>query len=74
MRRYPAKSAAARYGDRIRIGPNDGLHVRVDLADIAAVAHVLTTGADGNNVIGIGDGDASARAQCEIAVAYGVVS
>jgi hypothetical protein len=56
-RRYvrPPKLAVAVYGNDIGVGPNNGLHIRVDLADIAAVAHVLSGKADGNNVTGRGD-------------------
>ena len=35
-----AKPSGAGYGDRIRIGPNNGLNVEVDAADKATVVHV----------------------------------
>jgi hypothetical protein len=58
----------------IWVGPNLRLNIGVDLANKTSVAHVRTTGPDGNNVIDIDDFDASARAQCDIAVADGIVS
>ena len=47
----PAESAAAIYGNLIGVGSNNGLHSGVDVADIATVAHIRTTGSDSNNVI-----------------------
>jgi hypothetical protein len=40
-----------------------------DLADITAVAHVRTNGADTNDIIGCGDHSAGNKAQRDIAVA-----
>ncbi len=51
----PPKSTTAVYGNRIGIGPNLGLHGSVNLADKAAVAQVITAGADGNHVASRGD-------------------
>ena len=61
-----AKSAAAGYGDRIRIGPNNGLRIGVDVADKAAVAHVRAERPDRDNVIGCGN--ASTRIETQGAV------
>jgi hypothetical protein len=55
-RRYvsAAESAAAVYGNQVRIRPNLWLHVRLDLADVATVAHVFATDvrANANNTVG----------------------
>src|SRR6266540_4916814 len=73
-RRYvaPTQSAAAGYGDIIGVSSNDGLHVRVDLANIATVVHVLTGGTYTNNIIGGGHAGASIEAQGSVEVAGGV--
>ena len=58
-----AKSAVAVDGNHVWVGANLRLNVRIDLADIAAVAHVLTTSADGNDIVGRTDAIAGASAQ-----------
>ena len=45
------KSAVAVYRDHVWVRAHLRLNVRIDLADIAAVAHVLSTTADGNDVV-----------------------
>ena len=69
-RRYvtAAKSAAAGYGDRIRIGPNNGLHVGVDVADKAAIVHVRAERADTDNVIGCRNSSTGIEAQGSVIV------
>src|SRR6476620_47699 len=62
----PSKSAAAVYRDIIGIGPNLRLNIGIDPTDIAAVAHVLTIGAAGNDIISRGDITASTVAYCDI--------
>ena len=47
-----AKSAVAVYRDQVWVGSNLRLNIGIDLADITAVAHVLSTTADGNNIVG----------------------
>ena len=69
-----AKSAVAVYRNQIGVGANLRLNIGINLADIAAVAHVLTRGADGNYLIRGIDGAAAEYAQADIAVAGGVVS
>jgi hypothetical protein len=49
-----AEPAIAVYRDQIWIGANLRLNVGINLADIAAVAHVLSTDADSNHVVGRG--------------------
>ena len=70
-RRYvsSAESTVAVYGNEVRIRPNLWLHIRVDLTDKTAVAYVLTSRADGNNVVGVRDAAASGSAQGDISVA-----
>src|SRR6187431_871261 len=67
-RRYvrAAESAVAVYRDQIWIGTNLRLNIVVDLADKTAVAHVLSIGTDGNNVIGRDDVLAGNTAQSDI--------
>ena len=50
-----AKSAVAVYRDEIWIGANLRLNVGINLADIAAVAHVCTIDANRNDVISGGN-------------------
>src|SRR6266542_6180392 len=56
-RRYvtPAKSSGAGYRDRIRVSPNNGLHVEIGVADIAAAVYVRARCADTDDVTGRGD-------------------
>ncbi len=74
-RRYvgAAESAAAVYGNVIGVGSHNRLHVRVDLADVASVAHVRSIDTDTNNVISRGDADAGCKTHGNIAAAGGVV-
>jgi hypothetical protein len=48
------------------------LNVGIDLADIAAITNVLTSGADSNHVTGRGDGAAGSSAQGGVEIAGGV--
>jgi hypothetical protein len=50
-----AKSAVAVYRNLVWVGPNLRLNIRVNLPDIATVAHVCTICANRNNVISVGD-------------------
>src|SRR6266540_4426942 len=70
-----AKSAAAIYSNKIGIGTDLGLHVRVDLADVAAVAHVLAIDvrANANNAVGRRDAAAGLPAHSRVEAAAGVV-
>src|SRR6266511_2367841 len=70
-----AKSAAAIYSNKIGIGTDLGLHVRVDLADVAAVAHVLAIDvrANANNAVGRRDAAAGLPAHSRVEDAAGVV-
>src|SRR6266545_5630356 len=56
-RRYvsAAKSSGAGYRDRIRVSPNNGLHVEIGVADIAAAVYVRARCADTDDVTGRGD-------------------
>jgi hypothetical protein len=76
-RRYvrPAKSAAAVYGNQVRIRPNLWLHVRIDLADIATVAHVLAIDvrANADNAVGRRDAATGLPAHSRVEDAAGVV-
>jgi len=47
-----AEPAGAVYRDRVWVDANLRLNVGINLADIAAVAHVLTANADGDNIVG----------------------
>ncbi len=68
------KPAAAGYRDRIGVGPNNRLHIGVDVADKAAVAHVRPSSADTNNVTGRGDTVSSVSAQRRVEVAASAIS
>src|SRR5882762_63105 len=46
------KSAVAVYGNEIWVRSDLRLNIGIDLADIAAVAHILGTDADSNHLIG----------------------
>jgi hypothetical protein len=48
----PTKSTVAVCGNEIWVRSDLRLNIGINLADIAAVAHVLTTDADGNHVVG----------------------
>ncbi len=76
-RRYvsAAESAAAVYGNQVRIRPNLWLHVRIDLADIATVAHVLAIDvrANADNAVGPGDAATGLPAHSRVEDAAGVV-
>src|SRR6266508_3526998 len=65
------KSSGAGYGNRIRIGPNNGLHIGVEIADKATVVHVRACGLDTNNVTGCCH-NTGTSAQCDVAVAAGI--
>ena len=69
-----AKSAVAVDGNPVWVGANLRLNVRIDLSYKTAVAHVLTKGADGNNLVRGTDGGAGGKAQCDIVVAATVVT
>jgi hypothetical protein len=60
-RRYvsAAESAAAVYGNQVRIRPHLWLDVRIDLADIATVADVLATDVRANADYAVGRRDAT---------------
>src|SRR5262249_52744360 len=47
-----AEPAVAVYRNEVWINTNLGLNIGINLADIAAVAYVLSTNADGNNIVG----------------------
>jgi len=66
------KSAVAVYRNEIWIGANLRLNVRINLADIAAVAHVLSTDADGNNIVGRAQANTGSSAQGSIEGSTGV--
>ena len=75
-RRYvsAAESAAAVYGNQVRIRPNLWLHVRIDLADIATVAHVLAIDVRANADNAVGRRDATGLpAHSRVEDAAGVV-
>jgi hypothetical protein len=64
-RRYvtSAKSSGAGYRDGVRVGPNNRLHIGVDVADKATVVHVQPRGSYTDNVTSRGDLDAGKSAQ-----------
>ena len=70
----PAKSSAHGYGNRVRIRPNNGLHVGVDVADKAMVTHVRAfhVRADTDDVTCCGNVAAGSLAQGYVVVAAGV--
>ena len=66
------ESAVAVYRDQVWIGANLRLNVGIDLADIAAVAHVLTANADGDNIVGRAHATTGPSAQGSVEGATGV--
>ena len=70
-----AKSAAAVYSNVIGVGPNNGLHVGVDVADKATVVQVPTgdVGTDADNISSRGDVGAGTLAQGRVRAARAVV-
>ena len=67
-----AKSAVAVYRNEIWIGANLRLNVGINLADIAAVARVLSTNADSNNVVGRAHATACSSAYSCVETSAGV--
>ena len=67
-----SESAVAVYRDQIWIGANLRLNIGINVADIAAVAHVLTSNADGNNIVGRGDTSTGPSAQGSVEGSAGV--
>ena len=67
-----AKSSGAGYRNRIRIGPNDRLHVRVDVTDKTAVTYVRACGADTNNIVGRRNAETGILAQGRVVAADAV--
>src|SRR5206468_4668831 len=59
--------------DRVRIGPDNWLHVGVDVADKTAVAHVRSWSADADNVTGRANSKARKITQCDVDIAGSVV-
>ena len=64
--------AIAVYRDQVWIGANLRLNVRIYLADIAAVAHVLGTDADSNHVVGRAHATTGPSAQGSVEGSTGV--
>lgn len=73
-RRYvtASKPAAAGYGNRIRISPNNRLHVQIDIADKDAAAHIGARRHDADNVSSRGNVAAGASAERDIAVSSAI--
>jgi hypothetical protein len=70
----PAKSSATGYRNQIGVGPNLRLHIQVDLANIAAVIHVFSVGADRDNTMSVGNAATRVSSQSDIPGAGGIVS
>ena len=66
------KSAVALYRNEIWIGANLRLNIRINAADVAAVADVLGTDADGNHVVGRSHAIAGSSAQGCVETSTGV--
>jgi hypothetical protein len=60
------------YRDEVWIDPNQRLNVRLNLADIGVVAHVLTTNADENNLVRRAHASTGPSAQGSVEGATGV--
>src|SRR5215216_2152183 len=60
------ESAVAVYGNEIRVRSDLRLNIGINPADIAAVAHIRSTAADSNHVVGVNDIIASSVAYCDI--------
>jgi len=67
-----AESAVAVYGDQVWIGAHLRLNIGINVPDIAAIAHVLTTNADGNNIIGRADATTGPSVQGSVEGSTGV--
>ena len=74
-RRYirTAESAVAVYRNQIGVGPDLRLNIGIDLANIAAVAHVLTSGADRDHAVSDSDAGSGESTQGDGPVAGSVV-
>ena len=68
-----AESAVAVYRNQIGVGPDLRLNIGIDLANVAAVAHIRATGADRDHAVSDSDGGSSENTQGDVPVAGSVV-